>query len=189
MTSAIYTLSLHDALPIYTQRRCTLGSKIRHGGAGSPKIDLFEVKPIGPEMHVLERIVDADRQRRRPQRNQGAVVAEIRVLACDLGDPRHDAADAIELSAGAEIHRDASYYNTSGASSSASTGGRAGFTSFHALHTSGSAASTSAGRRLRAVHCRAPCSAARPRACAPSAAASPGAVPRARHAPINSAGS
>src|SRR2546425_169139 len=98
----------------HTQRRCALSRKIRHGGAGSAKTDLFEVEPIGPEMHVLERIVDADRQRRRPQRNQRAVVAEIRDLAGDLGDPRHDAADAIELFAGAEIHRDALYYNTSG---------------------------------------------------------------------------
>src|SRR5437899_243052 len=171
----------------HTQRRCALSRKIRHGGAGSAKTDLFEVEPIGPEMHVLEGIVDADRQRRRPQRNQGAVVAEIRDLARDLGDPRQDAADAIELFAGAEIHRDALYYNTSGASSSASTGGRAGFTSFHALHTSGSAASTSAGRRLRAVHCRAPCSAARPRACAPRAAASGPGLPRARNAPMKPA--
>src|SRR6266540_2146999 len=52
---------------------------------------------------------------------------------------------------------------------------------------SGSAARTSAGRRLRAVHWRAPCSAARPSAWAPRADASGPALPRARKAPMNPA--
>src|SRR5467141_3195575 len=55
-------------------------------------------------MDVLERVVHADRKGRRTQWNHRAVITELRPIAHDLSDPVDDAADAIELFAGTEIH-------------------------------------------------------------------------------------
>src|SRR5258706_51475 len=183
-------LSVHRRNPQRNQHAERFGAfrgQIGERRAGGAESDLLEVEPIGTEVDVLEGVVDADGQGHRAERNQRAVVPELRHVAHDLCELREDPTDAVEFLTWAEIHRIAIYYNTSGASSSATTGGRAGSTSRHALQTSGRAASTSAGRRPRAVHCRAPRSPGRPSGWAHSAQPSAGAVARARKAPIKPA--
>src|SRR5213078_384662 len=87
-----------------TQRPGAVRREVGQGGGRGATTDFLEVEPIGPEMDVLERVVDADREVRRAQRNHRAVVTELRGIARDLSDPLDDAADAIELFAGTEIH-------------------------------------------------------------------------------------
>src|SRR5207247_4993162 len=102
------------------QGRRTFRRQVRQRGPGRTEADLLEVEPVGPEVHVLERIVDAERERHRAEREQGAVVAEFgAVFARDLRDPREDPADAIEFVSRAERH--GLYYNKSRAGDPEST--------------------------------------------------------------------
>ena len=57
-----------------TQRPGAVRGEIGQGGARGATTDFLEVEPIGPEMDVLERVVDADGQRRRAQGDQRAVI-------------------------------------------------------------------------------------------------------------------
>src|SRR2546426_41333 len=87
-----------------TQGPGTVRGEIRQRGPRRAKADLLEIEPVGAEMDVLERLVDADREGGRTHGNHRAVVTELRPIARDLSDPLDDAADAIELFAGTEIH-------------------------------------------------------------------------------------
>src|ERR1051326_7805968 len=87
-----------------THRQRAFRGQIGERGTGGAKPVFLEVEPIGPEVHALERGVDADRQRRVAERHQRAIVAQRRVVRQQLGEPAENRADAIELSAGTEIH-------------------------------------------------------------------------------------
>src|SRR6266446_253143 len=86
------------------ERPGTLRREVGQRGPRGTKTDFLEVEPVGPEVDVLERVVDAEREGCGAQRNQRAVVTEVSTVAGDLGDPLNDAADTIELFAGTEIH-------------------------------------------------------------------------------------
>src|SRR5437016_13301312 len=171
----------------HAERGRSFGRQIGEGRGGRAPPDLAEREPVGAEVHALEGEVDAEGEGARPDAQQRAVVAQ---PASGGAEAREDGAQAVELSACSQAERSAPCaHAVSGGPSPARTGGpppgSCGFA--QARQISGSAASTSAGRRLRAVHWRAPCSAARPRAWAPSAAASGPTLPRARNAPMKPA--
>ena len=84
--------------------RRAIGREIRQRGTGGAESDLLEIEPLGAEVDALEGRVDADRQRPRAERNDGAIIAQLRFVAGDLRDALHHRADAIELFAGAEVH-------------------------------------------------------------------------------------
>src|SRR5439155_11601186 len=96
----------------HAERFGALRGQIGERRAGGAKSDLLEVEPVGPEVDVLERGVNADGQGRGAERNQRAVVPEFRHVARDLGDLREDPTNAVEFLAWAEVHRIAMYYNT-----------------------------------------------------------------------------
>src|SRR5207253_6215507 len=134
--------------------------------------------PVGAEMHTFEGEVDADGEGARPDADQRAVIAQ---PAPGGAETREDGAQAVELSARSQAERSLpTDHAVSGGSSTARMGGppAGGCGLAQARQISGSAASTSAGRRLRAVHWRGPCSADRRRARAPGAAGFGAAVTR-----------
>src|SRR5207237_9657505 len=115
-----------------------------------------------------------------PDGDQRAVIAQ---PAPGGAETREDGAQAVELSARSQAERSLpTDHAVSGGSSTARMGGppAGGCGLAQARQISGSAASTSAGRRLRAVHWRAPCSAAAPSPVSPGGGASGPAVPPGR---------
>src|SRR3989449_11145686 len=132
-------------------------------------------------MHAFQRQIDTDREGPAADGKQRAIVTQV---AARGAEPCKDGAQDVELTSWAPAQAEwPSRHAVSGGSRTVSTGGPTGWVLVHARQISGRAARTSAGRRLRADHRRAPCSAAPPRALAPSAAASGPALPRARKAP------
>jgi len=63
------------------ERPGALRGEIGQRGRRGAKPDLLEIEPVGPEVDVLERVVDAEREVGGAQRNQRAVVAEVRTVA------------------------------------------------------------------------------------------------------------
>src|SRR5699024_11138103 len=91
-TTAIYTLSLHDALPIFLRRQDQRGDQTggagAHGGhigevdGGRPAPDIGAGAPVAPEVPVLDLHVRGDHEPAVGGGNHGGVIA--RAQACGI---------------------------------------------------------------------------------------------------------